>query len=103
MSDKAAHTTSAVMKLIPELLEAGTLAVVVTAIDAAHFVGAKLLVDEHGRAAGTLGSEELDSFVIEYAARFLQTREDVRATRGKELSAETKFADILLLFERVQA
>ena len=91
------------MKLIPELLEAGTLAVVVTAIDASQFVGAKLLLDEHGHSAGTLGSEELDSFVIEHAARFLQTREDIRAFRGKELSAETEFAETLLLFERVQA
>ena len=90
------------MKLIPELLEAGTLAVVVTAIDAAQFVGAKLLLDEHGHSVGTLGSEDLDSFVIEHAAKFLQGREDTRAFRGKELSAETEFAETVLLFERIQ-
>jgi xanthine dehydrogenase accessory factor len=103
MNDTSAHPTSAVMKLIPELLEEGTMAVVVTAIDAAQFVGAKLLLDEHGHSTGTLGSEELDGFVIEQAAKFLQTREDVRAFRGKELSVETEFAEMLLLFERIQA
>lgn len=91
------------MKLIPELLEQGTIAVVVTVIEAAQFVGAKLLLDEHGHVTGTLGSENLDGFVIEHAAKFLQTREDVRAFRGKELSAETEFAETRLLFERVRA
>ena len=91
------------MKLIPKLLEAGTMAVVVTAIDSAQFVGAKLLLDEKGSTTGTLGSEELDRFVIEQAARFLKTREDIRAFRGKELSAQTEFAETRFLFERLQA
>jgi xanthine dehydrogenase accessory factor len=79
------------------------MAVVVTAIDSAPFVGAKLLLDENGNATGTLGSEELDRFVIEHAGTFLKTREDIRAFRGKELEATTEFAETLLLFERLQA
>lgn len=103
MNDKSAQATSTVMKLIPKLLEAGTTAVVVTAIDSAQCVGAKLLLDENGNATGTLGSEELDRFVIEHAGRFLKTREDIRTFRGKELSVQTEFAETLLLFERLQS
>lgn len=103
MNDKSAHDPSkAVMRSIGELLEAGTTAVVVTLIDGSAFIGAKLLLDEHGKSTGTLGSKELDEFAIEQATKFLQSREEVKAFRGKELSPETDFAETLLLFERIQ-
>lgn len=103
MNDKSAHDPSTVvMRSIGELLEAGTTAVVVTLIDGAALVGAKLLLDENGRSTGTLGSKELDAFGIEQASKFLQSREEVKAFRGKELSSETHFAETLFLFERIR-
>jgi xanthine dehydrogenase accessory factor len=103
MNDKSAHDPStAVMRSIGELLEAGTTAVLVTLIDGSDLVGAKLLLDENGRSTGTLGSKELDAFVSASAATFLQSREEVRAFRGKELSPETDCAEYVFLFERLQ-
>ena len=108
MNDKSAHDPSTVvMRSIGELLEAGTTAVLVTLMDAtlidgSELVGAKLLLDENGRSTGTLGSKELDTFARAHATTFLQSREEVKTFRGKELSPEPDFAENLFLFEKIQ-
>ena len=98
MNDKA----QAVMKSIPQLLDTGTMGVLVTVLESPDFVGAKLLLDEHGQSIGTLGSPALDAFAIEHAANFLKKRDDIRAVRGEDLSQESEFAGTLFLFERIQ-
>jgi xanthine dehydrogenase accessory factor len=100
MSDKSAQ---AVMKSIPQLLDAGAMAVLVTILEPSKFVGAKLLLDDQGRSVGTLGSDAIDAFAIEHAASFLKSRDDIRAVRGEDLAKETEFTDTLFLFERIQA
>ena len=99
MNDKA----QAVMKSIPQLLDSGTMGALVTVLESPDFVGAKLLLDELGQSIGTLGSPALDAFAIEQAANFLKKRDDIRAVRGEDLSQESEFAEILFLFERIQA
>ena len=100
MNDKSAQV---VLKSIPQLLDAGTMAVVVTVLESSELVGAKLLVDEHGQTIGTLGNETLDAFAHEHASNFLNSREDIRAVRGEDLAAKTEFDKTLFLFERIQA
>jgi xanthine dehydrogenase accessory factor len=103
MSDRSAQfTPSAIMRVIPELLDGGTMAVIVTVIEHPQFVGAKLLLDERGRSLGTLGSVDVDRVVLEHAAKFLGTPEDIRTYRSAELSTPTEFGDSLFLFERIR-
>ena len=91
------------LQLIPRLLESGTLAVLITVIDSSEFVGAKLLVEESGNTHGSLGHAELDTLAVTHARKFLDSKDDIRAVRGKEIAHETNFAETLLLFERIQA
>ena len=100
MSDKSAQ---AVMNAIPQLLDAGTMAVLVTVLESPGFVGAKLLLDENGASIGTLGGDALDEFALEHAANFLKSRDDIRAVRGEDLAPQTEFGQTLFLFERIQA
>jgi xanthine dehydrogenase accessory factor len=90
------------MRVIPELLDAGTVAVIVTVIQHPQQVGAKLLLDDQGASLGTLGSADLDRLLLEHAGRFIESREDIRAFHGRELSAPDEFAESLFLFERIQ-
>lgn len=81
----------------------GTQAVLVTVIDSKEFIGAKLLVDEQGNTNGSLGALELDSLAISQARKFLDSRDDIRAFRGREIAPDTSFAETLFLFERIQS
>src|SRR5262245_31751521 len=100
MSDKSAQ---AVMKAIPQLLDAGKMAVLVTVLEPAEFVGAKLLVDEQSLTVGSLGSLALDAFATQHASNFLKSREDIKAVLGEDLAPQTEFDKTLFLFERLQA
>jgi xanthine dehydrogenase accessory factor len=100
-SDQA--SSSSVLKLIPELLESGGVGVLITIIDSNESVGTKLLVDEHGNKHGSLGALELDELALTRASSFLESREDIRAIRGKEIAPESSFAETLFLFERMQS
>lgn len=100
MNDKSAQ---AVLKSIPQLLDAGTMAVLVTLLESRERVGAKLLVDEQGQSIGTLGDNALDAFAREHASNFLKSRDDIRTVRGEDLAPHTEFDKTLFLFERIQA
>lgn len=95
-------SSASVLKLIPKCLESGSAAVLITVIDASEFVGAKLLVDEQANQSGTLGAPGLDELTILHALKFLESREEIRAVRVKEIAAQSTFAETLLLFERLQ-
>ena len=90
-------------KVIGELLEAGTIAVVVTLMTGTDSVGSKLLVDETGKVLGSLGNPELESLVAAHAYKFLKSSDEIRTVAVKDFAPEFPGADaILLLFERIQ-
>jgi xanthine dehydrogenase accessory factor len=89
-------------KKIAELLERGEVAVLVTVARGPN-VGAKLLVEEAGKATGTLGDSLLDSLVAPEAARFLQARDETRLVSLKDFATDfPSGGEIFLLFERLQ-
>ena len=89
-------------KKIAELLERGELGVVVTLVRGPN-VGAKLLVDQAGKAVGSLGDSELDSLVTPQAVKFLEARDDTRLASLKDFATNFPSAsEIFLLFERLQ-
>ena len=83
------------MRMIEQVLERGDIAVLVTRVTGPRSVGAKLLVQENGEAAGSLGDAELDSVALAQATSFLASREGTRLFNFS--SFETS-----LLFERLQ-
>ena len=82
-----------ITKMIEQLLERGEIALVVTKVSGLENIGAKLLIQETGAVAGSLGDPELDSLVMDQASRFLASREETRMVSVRETS---------LLFERLQ-
>lgn len=83
------------MRMIEQVLERGDIAVLVTRVTGPRSVGAKLLVQENGETAGSLGDAELDSVALAQATSFLASREETRLFNFS--SFETS-----LLFERLQ-
>lgn len=83
---------------ISRILQEGSTAVLATLIQAANDVGkgvgkvgAKLLVEEprvSGASIGGLGNAELDQSVVEYAANFLESREETRVLEVKEFAPQ---------------
>jgi len=104
MSDKSEQSSSlAITKKVAELLERGNAAVVITVARGGN-VGAKLLVDEAGNAAGSLGAAELDSLVGPQVSKFLQSRDETRLVCVKDFATDFPSAgEIFLLFERLQS
>jgi len=91
------------LKVINDLLDSGSIAVVVTVLAGLETIGSKLLVNETETLTGSLGSVDLDSLVSRYAQDFLKTREETKMIAVKEFAPEFSAAsDILLLFERLQ-
>ena len=100
MSDKSKQPSSlAITKKVAELLERGDAAVVIT-VARGENVGAKLVIDQAGNAAGSFG--ELDSFVVPEVARFLQSRDETRLVAVKDFAPDFPAAETFLLFERLQ-
>lgn len=91
-----------ISRKIAELLERGDVGVVVTVARGAN-AGAKLLVDEAGQVAGTLGDTELDALVVSHALQFFQWRDETRLVSLKDFATDFPSAgEIFLLFERLQ-
>jgi len=89
---ETSNQTSSVTKMIEQILERGEIALIVTHVSGPGSIGAKLLVHENG-IAGSLEDPALDSWVVEKAAEFLNSREETRMFTVAETS---------LLFERLQ-
>ena len=103
MPDKSEQPSSlTITKKIAELLERGDVAVMVT-VSRGPNTGAKLLVDDAGKATGSLGDKELDSLVLVQAAQFFNAREETRLVALKDFATDFPSAgEIFLLFERLQ-
>jgi len=94
---------SSVNKAAAKVIEKGGIAALITIIDGAGNVGAKLLVDQENRLTGDLGEKALAEAVIRQAAVFLQGREETRVYRGQEFAPElSAWSTTQLLFERIQ-
>jgi len=104
MSDKQRQTSSqSITKMIEQLLERGETAILVTRVGGPESVGSKLLILEHGDSIGTLGNAELDSIVVDQAARIRASRDETRMFSVNEFAPQFPAArETLLLFERLQ-
>ena len=90
-------------KVISQLLNRGSIGIVISVMTGLETIGAKLVVDEAGQTWGSLGNEELDLLVSRHAHDFLNSKTDTRTIAVKEFAP--KFStdqEILLLFERLQ-
>jgi xanthine dehydrogenase accessory factor len=103
MDDKRDLTPSPLItKTITELLESGSVAVVITVV-VGDQVGAKLIVEEKGTTSGGLGDAALDAAVVGYASSFLASRLETRMMSVNECAPEYVAAgETFLLFERIQ-
>ena len=89
--------------MIEQLLERGGIALVVTQLSGPGVIGAKLLIQEDGVTAGSLGNPSLDSIVVEQAARFLASRNETRMFSVSDFAPDFPSArETSLLFERLQ-
>jgi xanthine dehydrogenase accessory factor len=89
--------------MIEQLLERGGIALVVTQLSGPGEIGSKLLIREDGATAGSLGNSQLDSIVVEQAARFLSSHEETRMFSVGDFAPDFPSArETLLLFERLQ-
>lgn len=92
-----------ITKMIEELLERGEIALVVTKVSGPGSIGSKLLIQENGGMAGSLGDAELDSIVRGQAARFFSAREETRMFSVSDFAPDFPSArETSLLFERLQ-
>ena len=97
------RTSLAVLKRISELLDSGTVAVLVTAMSGPIQAGAKLLVDQSGEQSGTLGEPRLDTIVASEAIKFLVSRDDTRTVSFDQIAPQfPRSKEITLLFEKLQ-
>ena len=97
------NTGKPITPAVQRMIEDSSTGVLITLIGAAANVGSKLLVEETGATAGSLGATGLDDAVTEYAADFLKTHEEVRSFKVRDiLPALVDWADAQLLFERIQ-
>lgn len=88
---------------IARTIENGLTAVLATIIEGPTNVGSKLLVEQSGSTTGTLGDESLNSSVVLYAAKFLNSKEETRAFQVKEFApALGEWTDARILFERIE-
>ena len=92
-----------ITKIIEQLLERGEIALVITKVSGPGSIGSKLLIQENGTTAGSLGDAELDSIVMDQAARFLSAREETRMFSVSDFAPDFPSArETSLLFERLQ-
>ena len=91
-----------IIDAINHILDRGLIAVVITLMAGSGDVGAKLIVEDSGAIYGTLGDDQLNSVVIEQAARFLDSREETKTFSTRDFAGETLISESLLLFERLQ-
>jgi xanthine dehydrogenase accessory factor len=81
--------------MIEQVLERGDIAALITRVTGLQNAGAKLLVQESGETAGSLGDAQLDSEAVAQAASFLASREETRLYDFRSFESS-------LLFERLQ-
>ncbi|HEX8652857.1 MAG TPA: XdhC/CoxI family protein [Pyrinomonadaceae bacterium] len=104
MHDATGQTqTRAITEAVTRVLSESSVAVLATLVEAAQGVGAKLLVEESGARAGSLGHPALDAAVAQHARDFLISRAEARTLRVKELTGDLEaWGEARVLFERIE-
>ena len=107
MSNDSAQTPArSISQAAQQVLESGARAVIATVVATVAngpVVGAKLLVRDSGETVGSLGSADLEDAVSRHVSTFLQSRDEARAIKLREFAPEAPFADMKILFERIEA
>src|SRR6266550_3502180 len=92
-----------ISSLLQRLFEDGTLAIVVTLMEAQRNVGTKMIIEEKGSHHGGFANATLDEAVTRQATVFLASKEETRTFYGREFaSALTEFNEAQFLFELIQ-
>jgi xanthine dehydrogenase accessory factor len=99
---KGQSPSQQITKAITRLLDAGTIAAIVTVVAGADNIGAKLLVEDKGKTLGTSGNEQLDQLISRRVWQFLESREETKLISVGEFAPDVSFSKVLLLFERLQ-
>jgi xanthine dehydrogenase accessory factor len=104
MTNQAGGTESSLIAdAIASSLNRGASGALATVIDGPMTVGAKLFVESKGRVTGTLGSEELDAVVENFARGFVQSRDDAKTYKVEDFAAGlTELRGVRILFERIE-
>jgi xanthine dehydrogenase accessory factor len=102
MRDASDRSSSLIASAVTRILEDSNVATLVTLIQAARNVGAKLLISESGERVGSLGAHPLDEIIASYAPVFLASRHEAKTFKVAELAPPpTEWAEALVLFERL--
>ena len=97
------HQSQSISSLLHSLVQDGSLAIVVTLIEAPQNVGAKMIVEAKGIQHGSFADQAIDDAVIRQAAVFLASKEETRTFYGREFAPElTEFSEVQFLFELIQ-
>ncbi len=90
-------------RALARVLGEGSLAALVTVVEAARGVGAKVLFEASGASTGTTGDVALDDALAERARAFLDGRDEARTLGVEEFApALEEWRGARVLFERVE-
>ena len=96
-------SSHAIARTVAKVLERNSIAVLATLVQAQANVGAKLLIEETGERAGSLGDSLLDDAVAAYARTFLDSRAEARTFKIEELTEDAQaWHGARLLLERIE-
>lgn len=104
MDNPRPHSSSAELtRVLARVVEAGGVAVLVTIVEAARGVGAKVLFEAGGARTGTTGDAGLDDAIEGHARAFLESRAEARTLHAEEFApALEAWRGVRVLFERVE-
>jgi xanthine dehydrogenase accessory factor len=92
-----------IAQAVTRVLNESSVAVLATLVEAARGVGAKLLIEESGARAGSLGDSELDESVARYAQTFLTSRAEAAVFKVKEFAPDLEgWGEARILLERIE-
>jgi xanthine dehydrogenase accessory factor len=95
--------TGSISSLLHRLLQDGSLAVIVTLIEAPRNVGAKMIVEPAGIHHGSFEDRAIDDAVVRQAGVFLASKEETRTFYGREFAPDSSdFSEAQFLFELIQ-
>ena len=95
---------SKIIEAVQRVLEEGSIAALITVVEASENIGAKILIDESGARFGDLGHSELNEAVARHAPLFLSSRAtETSIFKASDFAPElSSFADVRVMFERVE-
>lgn len=96
-------STNILTEAINRVLRKNSFATLVTLIETQEAVGAKMLVDEHGKRLGSFGDATLDEAVVRCAEAFLISRADAGTFMIRDFAIDPNaLPDARVLCERIE-